>query len=120
MKIVIPTNGNNLESAIGKSFGRAQRFLVVDSLSKEFEVIENIQNMESAQGAGIQSAQSAVKAGGDVLVTLNCGPKAYRVLSESGMRVYTGIDDTIEKNIDEFVNNKLSLMNDANKEGHWM
>ncbi len=120
MKIVIPTDGENLKSTISKSFGRSKKFLVADSSSMDFEIIENIQNMESAQGAGIQSAQSAVKSGGDVLITLNCGPKAYKVLTESGVRVYTGIDGSIEENIKKLNNSELNLMNDANKEGHWI
>jgi len=120
MKIIVPTNGDNIKSPVSKSFGRSQNFLVVDSSSMSFEKIENIQNMESAQGAGIQSAQSALKAGGDILITLNCGPKAYKVLNSAGIRVYSGVDGSVEENIQKFNKNELKTMDDANKEGHWI
>ena len=58
--------------------------------------------MDSAQGAGIQSAQTAVEAGGDILITLNCGPKAYRVLNEAGVRIYSGIDGSLNENIQAY------------------
>ena len=70
MKIVVPTNGDGLDSEMCKSFGRTKRFLVVDAESLKFDTVENTQNMQSAQGAGIQSAQSAVKAGGDIVITM--------------------------------------------------
>ena len=120
MKIAVPTNGDNLDSEINKSFGRAKRFLIIDFDTLAYDVVENTQNMQSSQGAGIQSANSAVKAGADALITMNCGPKAYRVLMESGVRVFAGIDGTIMKNIEKFKSNSLDAMTDANVEGHWV
>lgn len=120
MKIAVPTNGDNLNSKISKSFGRAKRFLVVDSETVEFEIIENTQNLQAEQGAGIQSAQSAIKAGGDTIITLHCGPKAYRVLTESGARVIAGNEGSIRQNIEWFNEGLLSTMNCANKESHWV
>lgn len=120
MKTVIPSNGDNLDSDICKSFGRAKRFFIIDNDTLEYEIVENAQNMQSAQGAGIQSAQSAIKAGGDALITMHCGPKAYRVLSESGVRVFIGVDGSIRKNIDEYKEGTLGIMKNSNVEGHWV
>jgi len=120
MKIIIPTNGDNLDSDISKSFGRAKRFLVVDSKSMKFDIVENTQNMQSAQGAGIQSAQSAIKSGGDIVITIHLGPKAYRVLSESGVRLYVGANGSIKQNIEEFQKGTLGAMTNHNVEGHWI
>lgn len=120
MKLVVPTDGNDLDALISKSFGRAKNFLIIDLSSSEVSIIENLQNVQSAQGAGIQSAQNAVTSGGDAIITINCGPKAYRVLSESGVKVYKGIDGSVQKNIEEFKKNKLNIMNNANVESHWI
>ena len=120
MKIIIPTNGNGLNSEICKSFGRAKNFLVVDLETSEFEVIENTQNFQASQGAGIQSAQSAVKAGADTIITMHCGPKAYKVLLESGVKVYEGADGTVDTNVNEYKKGTLSIMKCANAEGHWV
>ncbi|MEX1375919.1 MAG: NifB/NifX family molybdenum-iron cluster-binding protein [Eubacteriales bacterium] len=120
MKIVIPTNSNILEDEISKSFGRSKNFVIIDSDSMSFDIVENIQNMESSQGAGIQSAQTIIKAGADILITINCGPKAYKVLSASGIKVYSGIDGTIMYNIKQYKSRKLHSMADANVEGHWV
>lgn len=118
MKIIVPTNGENIDSDICKSFGRTKRFLVIDLDTLDFETVENAQNMQASQGAGIQSAQSAIKAGGDTLITMHCGPKAYRVLTEAGVRVYNGADGTIRKNIEQLKEGTLSIMPCANVEGH--
>lgn len=120
MKIAIPTNGDNLESEISKSFGRAKRLLLVDLETLEFEIIDNVQNLQATQGAGIQSAQSAIKSGGDILITMHCGPKAYRVLSESGAKVYIGVAGNIRQNINEFKEGTLGIMTAGNVEGHWV
>lgn len=120
MKIIVPTNGNDLNSTICKSFGRAKRFLVVDLETSEFNIVENTQNYEAAQGAGIQSAQSAVKAGADTIITMHCGPKAYKVLLESGVKIYEGADGTVSANIDEYKNGILGMMKCANVESHWV
>lgn len=119
MKIAIPTNGEKTNDQISKSFGRAKNFIIVDADALSFDIVENIQNMESAQGAGIQSAQLIVKSGADILITINCGPKAYKVLSAAGVPVYSGIDGSILENVKEYKSGNLSSLNSANVEGHW-
>lgn len=120
MKIVVPTNGNDLDSVICKSFGRAKRFLVVDLETSEFDVVENTQNYEASQGAGIQSAQSAIKAGADTIITVHCGPKAYKVLLESGVKIYEGAEGTVIANVEEYKHGTLGIMKCANVESHWV
>jgi len=120
MKIAVPTNGESTKDQISKSFGRAKNFIIVDSDSMDFDILANTQNVDSAQGAGIQAAQMIIKAGADILITLNCGPKAYKVLSTSGMLVYTGVDENILQNVSEYKASKLKSLDDANVDGHWV
>lgn len=58
MKLAIPTDGNDLTAAMSASFGRAPKFMVVDSEAETFDFMNNTRNLNAAQGAGIQSAQN--------------------------------------------------------------
>ncbi len=119
MKVIIPASGTDITSEISKTFGRTAQFLLVDSETMEAEVIKNEQNMQSAQGAGIQSAQLAAKSGADALITLHCGPKAYRVLTESGIDIYTGTVASVKENVKQLKGEMLNEMSGSNVEGHW-
>lgn len=120
MKIILPINGDNPKSKINTTFGRAERFIVVDLITNEYKLLDNVQNLQAAQGAGIQSAQNIVRAGADVLITMHLGPKAYSVLNSAGVKMMTAIDDTIENNLKAYKDGKLKQFLDANVEGHWV
>ena len=88
MKLVFTTTGENLDSPLDPSFGRARNFLVYDLDTQVSNIIGNEQNLGAAQGAGIQAAQTIAKAGANALVTGHCGPKAFRVLEAAGIKVF--------------------------------
>jgi predicted Fe-Mo cluster-binding NifX family protein len=73
MKIAITTSGNDLNSPLDTRFGRAPKFLIYDLEAKTFEIADNEQNLNAAQGAGIQSAQNIARQGVKALVTGHCG-----------------------------------------------
>ncbi len=120
MKIAIPTDKNDLGEMIYEAFGRAKNFMLIDSNTYEFSLIENTQNLNAAQGAGIQSAQNVIKAGADVVIAMNLGPKAHKVLCGSGVKIYAGKKATLKENVDLFLKDDLDAMAEANKEGHWV
>jgi len=119
MKIAIPTDGNERTAAMYESFGRAPKFLIVDTESKAIEVVDNSQNLNAAQGAGIQSAQNVATAGANGLITKHCGPKAFRVLNAADVNVYLSQAKTVEEAVEEFNSGKLVATDGANVEGHW-
>jgi predicted Fe-Mo cluster-binding NifX family protein len=88
MKIVFTTSGNTLQAPLDSRFGRAPKFLVYDLEGNTVEVIDNRQNLDAVQGAGIQSAEAVARLGAKALVTGHCGPKAFRVLSAAGIKIY--------------------------------
>lgn len=94
-KICITAQGNDLESEVDLSFGRAQHFIIVDPNTMEFEVLEN-PHVESAQGAGIQTAQLISSKKVAVVLTGSCGPNAQRVLHSAGVKVITGIQGRVQ------------------------
>lgn len=73
MKIAFTTSGDSLEAQLDSRFGRAPKFLVYDLDNGKFEVIDNQQNLNAAQGAGIQSAETVARLGVKSVVTGHCG-----------------------------------------------
>ena len=119
MKIVFTTSGDSLNSPLDSRFGRAPKFLVYDLDSETFEVIDNQQNLNAAQGAGIQSAETVARSGAKSLVTGHCGPKAFRVLLAAGIKVYTTDALTVAAALKQDRTGKLTEAKAADVEGHW-
>ncbi|MCK4728097.1 MAG: NifB/NifX family molybdenum-iron cluster-binding protein, partial [Desulfobacterales bacterium] len=90
MRIAVTSTGNELISDMDPRFGRAQYFLIVDPETLEYEAVENKQNLNLPQGAGIQAAKTVVDQNADVLISGNCGPKAFDVLNAANIKVVTG------------------------------
>ena len=93
--ICFTAHGKGLEAELDSRFGRAPYFLNVKPDTMEWDVVEN-PNTDSAQGAGIQSAQLIVDKEVGMLVTGQIGPNAQRVLEGSGIKVITGASGKIK------------------------
>ena len=119
MKIAFSTSGADLNAPLDSRFGRAAKFLVYDTEAATFALIDNRQNLDAAQGAGIQSAQNVVAGGAQALVTGHCGPKAFRVLKAAGVDVYTSDAPTVAAALALFREGMLKKSMDADVEGHW-
>ncbi|MDZ7616969.1 MAG: NifB/NifX family molybdenum-iron cluster-binding protein, partial [Patescibacteria group bacterium] len=107
MKIVITAEGPNLESPVDPRFGRATYFLLVDGETGDFTAHDNTQNLNAAQGAGIQAAQSVVQLGAEAVLTGNVGPKAFATLQAGQVAIYTGATGTAREALDQWRANKL-------------
>lgn len=120
MKIAITTSGSDLNAPLDSRFGRAPKFCIYDLETKTFEVIDNAQSLNAAQGAGIQSAQNVARSGAKALISGHCGPKAFRVLQAAGIKIYTTTATTVSEAIDEYHAGKLTQSSSADVEGHWV
>jgi len=118
MKVAFTTSGSDLDAPLDTRFGRAPKFLVYDLDSGKFEVIDNQQNLNAAQGAGIQSAGTMAKLGVKAVVTGHCGPKAFRVLLAVGIKVYTTDATTVAEALEKFKSGQLIRASAADVEGH--
>jgi predicted Fe-Mo cluster-binding NifX family protein len=118
VKIVFTTSGDNLQAPLDSRFGRAPKFLVYDLDSGTFAVVDNQQNLNTAQGAGIQSAETVARLGAGSLVTGHCGPKAFRVLAAAGVKIYTTNALTVAAALEQFRLGKLAEARSADTEGH--
>jgi len=96
MKIVVTSLGESLESPVDQRFGRTRFFLLYDLDTDAWSVHENKQNLQAAQGAGIQAAQHVVNLGVEAVVTGHCGPKAFTTLSAAGVVVYQEASGSVQ------------------------
>jgi predicted Fe-Mo cluster-binding NifX family protein len=119
MKLAVSAKGQTLDSELDPRFGRAKYFLLVDPEGDSLEVVENKQNLERAQGAGIQAAQNVVESGAQAVLTGNCGPKAFKVLEAAKIQVAVGLSGTVREALRHYKENKVSYAQGPNVEGHW-
>jgi predicted Fe-Mo cluster-binding NifX family protein len=119
LKIVFTTSGSDLNAPLDSRFGRSPRFLVYDLDSETFEVVDNRQVLDSPQGAGIQAAETVARLGAGGLVTRNCGPKAYKVLSAAGIAIFNSEAATVAAALEQYRNGELKEAGSANVAGHW-
>src|SRR4030042_2085859 len=90
MKIAITATGPALDAEIDPRFGRCQYFVIVDPETMQFEAVEN-SSAVAGGGAGVSTAQMIVGKGVEAVLTGNCGPNAYQVLSAAGVKVGPGV-----------------------------
>jgi predicted Fe-Mo cluster-binding NifX family protein len=119
MVIAISAQGNDLQGQVDPRFGRAKHFLLVDTENMGFEVVRNEQNLSLPQGAGIQAAQVVTNHQAEVVITGNCGPKAFKTLEAAGIKVVVGVSGSIEDAIQAYLRGEFEHAKDANVEGHW-
>lgn len=119
MKICVTTSGTALDAPVDPRFGRAARFLLYDDQDQSWEVLDNEQNLNAEQGAGIQSACTVAAAGAQVLITGHCGPKAYKTLAAAKIQVVHGATGTVRQALADFAAGKLKVAAGADVEGHW-
>ena len=118
MKIAITSTGDNLDSALDPRFGRAKTFIVYDIESGEFEIVDNSQNIDFAQGAGIQAAQKIAGLGVECVITGNCGPNAFQTLQAASVKVMRAPGGTIRSLVDQYKAGQLTETAGPSVQGH--
>jgi predicted Fe-Mo cluster-binding NifX family protein len=119
MKIALTATGNSVNGSMESRFGRAQGFIIYDSDRKESEFLDNTVNMNSAQGAGIQSAMNLIKAGVQTVITGHCGPKAFHLLKNAGIAIFLTEAHCVSEAIGLFESNSLKILESPDVNGHW-
>jgi predicted Fe-Mo cluster-binding NifX family protein len=119
MKIAISSQGHSSDSPVDMRFGRAKVFVMYDTDHRAYSSIDNEQNLQAAQGAGIQSAATVVNAGCSALITGHCGPKAFSALAKAGVEVYGTTGSSVKDAAEAFLAGKLNKITGADVEGHW-
>lgn len=120
MKVAVTAQGRELNSPVDPRFGRARFFIVANTDTGEFSAADNAQNLNAAQGAGIQAGRNVVELGAEAVITGHVGPKAFATLQAGGVKVYTGANGTVADAIEQFKAGKLKQSTTADVEGHWV
>ncbi len=94
-------------------------FLIVDTDAMETVTVKNGQNLALQQGAGIQAAQNVLAEKPDVILTGNCGPKAFRVLQAAGAKVVVGVKGKVRDAVQAYMDGKYQAAAAPNVNGHW-
>jgi predicted Fe-Mo cluster-binding NifX family protein len=120
MRVAITSQGAEMSSATDPRFGRAKFFVVADMETGAVEAHDNAQNLNAAQGAGIQAAQNVANLGVEAVVTGNVGPKAFATLRAGNIDVCIGAAGSVEHALEQFKAGELECVTEANVEGHWV
>lgn len=117
MKIAVSAAGTTLEAMVDPRFGRCQYFIEVDLETLQFAAVDNEGAL--AGGAGISTAQAIAARGVGAVLTGNCGPNAYQVLSAAGIKVITGVTGEVRSAIQDYKAGKFQASLQPNVDGHF-
>jgi predicted Fe-Mo cluster-binding NifX family protein len=118
-KIVVSATGKTLEAEVEPRFGRTPYFVLIDPETLEYEAVANRQNLEAAQGAGIQAASLVAQYHPEALLTGYCGPKAYHVLLAAGIPVFLHVSGLVGEVVEQYRQGNLTVSRGPNARGHW-
>ena len=117
MKIAVTASGADLDALASPVFGRCPTYIVVDTETMEYEVVENPATSASG-GAGIQAAQFVIEQGAQAVVTGNVGPNAFGVLQAAGIPVYLFKGGTVRQAVKAYQGGQLSSASGATVSAH--
>jgi predicted Fe-Mo cluster-binding NifX family protein len=118
MKVAVSASGKDLNATVDPRFGRCLQFMIVETETMQFEVLEN-PNIAAAGGVGIQSAQLLANKDVQVVLTGNCGPNAFATLQAAGIEVFIGVSGTLQAAIEQYKNGQLQAAAQPNVAGHF-
>ena len=101
MKICITAQGKDLNSKVESRFGRSPYFIIYDTDTADFEVIEN-PNLSAASGVGVKSGQLIADKKVSVVLTGKVGPKASDALNAAGIKIIDNVSGTVKEAIDKY------------------
>jgi predicted Fe-Mo cluster-binding NifX family protein len=118
MKIAVSASSASLDADVDPRFGRCQKFIIIDPDTMEFEVVNNGGAMAGG-GAGISTAQIIAGKGIQVVLTGNCGPNAFEVLSTAGIEITTGVSGKVREAVQDYKAGKFQADSRANVPDHF-
>ncbi len=119
MIVAVTAQGPDMTSEVDPRFGRAKYFVLIDTKTDQSSGHNNVQNLQAAQGAGIQAGRNVIDMGAQAVITDNVGPKAFATLEAGKVRTYIGASGTVAQALERFKAGLLERADSANVEGHW-
>ncbi|MBD3155398.1 MAG: dinitrogenase iron-molybdenum cofactor biosynthesis protein [Candidatus Aenigmarchaeota archaeon] len=119
MKIAVTAEQDSLKSTIDMRFGRCPYYIIFETENKKIKGHEIVKNTAGNQmrGAGITAAQFVANKNVEVIITGNIGPKAYDILSSTGIKIVTGASGNVKVAVEKYLKGEL-ISNDQPNPGH--
>jgi len=118
-KLVIPVdNKNGLKSRLSSHFGRANYFIFIELDRKKIKshyFIKNKYKKKKVRAGLFFIGKIILKENADSVITKQIGPISFHTLRDHLIDVYLAKKDIVEKNIDDFINEKLKRLNEPTK-----
>jgi predicted Fe-Mo cluster-binding NifX family protein len=107
-KIAICSTGSDPSSVVDERFGRCAYFMIWDEQTKKYTSLSNI-DTESAHGAGTGAVQTLLENKVELILSQRIGPKAFTVLKEAGIKIFSGITGkTVADALKSYENGELA------------
>ena len=106
--IAIPATGPGIEARVDPHFGRCACFLLVDTDTLKFELLQNTAAMEIT-GAGPAAANLVASSGVSAVVASGLGINAIQVLRSAGILVYRVRMGTVRQAVQGYQSRALPL-----------
>ena len=115
MKVAVASSGENLSSKLADRFARAEYFIIYDTESGNYEVVEN--TTAEAHGAGPRVVQMIASYGVDAMIVPGMGGNAFSALMAAGIKAYLGKPVSVEENIKMLQNGELEELKAPTRAG---
>ncbi|MCK5808028.1 hypothetical protein KAH37_03470 [bacterium] len=80
------------DRVVGKRFGRAPAFLIVDTVTNAEYILSNTDAVSAGHGAGTATSQRIVENGVQLIISGELGPKASQVLDAASVKSKLGME----------------------------
>jgi len=118
-KICIPINKDQgLDSNISSYFARAEKFIFIELYNnkiKDYHIKDN-PHKEKKIRAGLNTALFIVKEKINTIIVKEMGPISFHTLRDNIVDMYVGADESVKKNIEKLLKEKLRLLKEPTKE----
>ncbi|MBE6517363.1 MAG: hypothetical protein E7Z67_04165 [Thermoplasmata archaeon] len=101
MRIGVLSDGPDLSSEVSEDFGHAPFFLIVDSETLDYTVVEN--EFMEAEGAGMKVAQAIVDIGVEAVVVGGIGTHGFNILDKAGIDVSYDEEGSVEECVTDYI-----------------
>ncbi|MFX1284920.1 MAG: NifB/NifX family molybdenum-iron cluster-binding protein [Promethearchaeota archaeon] len=106
LKTCLPSNGIDTSSPLAESFERCSYFVIADLNRQEITSFVNyVQTFP--RGESIQTAQMIIDQQVETVIVPEIDSSTLNILQKAGIKIFLGIDGTIQENIDLFSQGRL-------------
>jgi predicted Fe-Mo cluster-binding NifX family protein len=102
VRLLVTSEGTDLDALVAEEFGHTPYFVVVDPETMQFKVFDNVLQ-DTDIGYGIQTAENIVKVGADVVITGFIGPHGVKKLESKGIKIVTDEEGTVRQAVQAYI-----------------